>query len=101
MDLIRRGLPLSVSLALVAAPALRAESPRPIVLEVDAREAPKKILHARLAIPAAPGPMTLVYPEWIPGEHGPSGPIADLAGLKISAGGREVPWSRDPESMFA
>jgi len=101
MDRIRRGLPLCFGLVLVAAPGLRAQPPRPIALEVDAREAPKKIFHARLTIPAAPGPLTLVYPKWIPGEHGPSGPIADLAGLKMSAGGREVPWNRDPEDMFA
>ncbi|HXH28104.1 MAG TPA: M61 family peptidase [Candidatus Polarisedimenticolia bacterium] len=72
----------------------------PIVLQVDASEAPRKIFHARLTIPARPGPLTLLYPKWIPGEHGPSGPIADLAGLKISAGGRDIPWSRDLTDMF-
>lgn len=87
---------------LPAAPAQPAAArPAPIRLSVDAREAPRKILHARLALPVAPGPLTLLYPKWIPGEHGPSGPIANLAGLKLSAGGQPVAWRRDPGEMFA
>jgi len=71
-----------------------------ITLAVDATEAPRKIFHARLTIPAKPGPLTLLYPKWIPGEHGPSGPIADLAGLRISAGGKPIPWRRDTTDMY-
>lgn len=74
---------------------------QPIVLEVDAREAPRKILHARLTIPVTPGPLTLSYPKWLPGEHGPTGPIVNLAGLKVSAGGQTLSWQRDPVEMYA
>lgn len=74
---------------------------RSITLSVDAREAPRKILHATLSIPVAPGPLTLVYPKWIPGEHGPTGPIVNLAGLKFTAGGRTVAWQRDLTDMYA
>jgi predicted metalloprotease with PDZ domain len=81
---------------------LAAQSPpAPIRLFVDETAAPQKILHASLVIPAAPGPLTLFYPKWIPGEHIPDGPIADLAGLKFTAGGKPVPWRRDLEDMFA
>src|SRR5216684_3574548 len=73
----------------------------PIVLRVDATEAPRKIYHAELNIPAAPGPMTLFYPKWIPGEHAPTGPITDLSGLKISAGGQPLQWKRDSVELFA
>src|SRR5512135_2146285 len=73
----------------------------PITIFVDATEAPRKILHATLTIPAQPGPLTLVYPKWIPGEHGPDGPVNDLAGLKFSAGGKEIAWRRDLVDMFA
>jgi len=62
---------------------------------VDATEAPRKIFHARLRIPASPGTLTLYYPKWIPGEHAPDGPINDLAGLKFSAGGQTLKWRRD------
>jgi predicted metalloprotease with PDZ domain len=63
---------------------------------VDARDISRRILHARLEIPATPGPLTLLYPKWIPGEHAPTGPITDLVGLKMSAGGQTIAWRRDP-----
>ncbi|MFN2529873.1 MAG: M61 family metallopeptidase [Pyrinomonadaceae bacterium] len=75
--------------------------PAPILIDVDATDAPRKILHAKLTFPAKPGPITLLYPKWIPGEHGPTGPVTDLAGLKISGGGRSLPWRRDDVEMYA
>jgi len=73
----------------------------PIVLTVDARDASRRILHATLKIAARPGPLTLLYPKWIPGEHGPTGPIVDVAGLKMSAAGQPVSWRRDPIDNYA
>src|ERR1041384_8872847 len=73
----------------------------PITLSVDATEAPRKLFHARLTIPVNPGPLTLVYPKWIPGEHGPTGPIINLAGLKFVANGKTIPWRRDDVEMYA
>jgi predicted metalloprotease with PDZ domain len=73
----------------------------PIQLAVDARDAPRKIFHARMTFPARAGEMTLVYPKWIPGEHGPTGPIDDVAGLKFTAGGQTLVWHRDPVDMYA
>src|SRR5580658_9582033 len=70
-------------------------------LRVDATDASRHILHASMNIPAKPGPMTLLYPEWIPGEHGPTGPVVDLVGLKITAGGKTIPWARDAVNMYA
>ena len=72
-----------------------------VTVAVDAREAPRRILHAKLTIPTAPGHLRLVYPKWIPGEHGPTGPITDIAGLAIEAAGRPIPWHRDPLEMYA
>ena len=66
-----------------------------ITISVDASTAPRKLFHAQLHIPAAPGTLTLYYPKWIPGEHGPTGPIQDLTGLKFTAGGKTLQWRRD------
>jgi len=75
---------------------MAAGAPAPqITLSVDATDAPRKIFHVRLTIPAKPGSLTLYYPKWIPGEHGPTGPIQDVAGLKFTAGGKTLPWRRD------
>jgi predicted metalloprotease with PDZ domain len=54
-----------------------------------------------MTIPVKPGPLTLLYPQWIPGEHGPTGPIENLVGLKFSSGGNSIPWRRDDVNMFA
>ena len=59
------------------------------------------MLHASLSIPVQPGPLTLIYPKWIPGEHGPTGPIDNLAGIVILANGNELSWRRDDVNMFA
>ncbi|MEO8225519.1 MAG: M61 family peptidase [Gammaproteobacteria bacterium] len=80
--------------------ALAAAPPR-MQLEVDAREAPRRILHAKLTIAVAPGPLTLVYPKWLPGTHGPTGPILDLVGIRMSAAGQPVAWRRDSVDLYA
>ncbi len=84
----------AAAILLALSAAAGGASSTPISIAVDASEAPRRIFHARLTIPAAPGPLTLVYPKWLPGEHGPTGPIADLAGLRITAGGQAVAWKR-------
>jgi len=84
-----------LAIALVS-PVFAAGSPAPHVsVFVDATETPRKIFHARMTIPAKPGTLTLYYPKWIPGEHGPTGPIEDLAGLKFTANGQTLSWRRD------
>ena len=109
-----RGFPLILAFALAVsvaapsepstvAPPLAAEAPggsRAVTLDLDAGDVARKILHAKLVIPARPGPMTLYYPKWIPGEHGPTGPVTDVAGLKFSAGGKSIAWKRDDAEMF-
>ncbi len=72
----------------------------PITLIVDATDAPRGILHARLRVPASPGKLTLFYPKWIPGEHMPDGPINNLTALKFSSNGRPLDWRRDDDDMF-
>jgi predicted metalloprotease with PDZ domain len=86
--------------------AARAQTSSPIRLNVDVSDAPRKILHAEETMPITAGEQTLVYPKWIPGEHGPTGPIDDLAGLVITANGQTangqpIPWRRDEVDMYA
>ena len=72
----------------------------PIRLTVDATHAPEKILHAQLQIPVTAGEVKLVFPKWIPGEHGPTGPISDLTGLKFVANGQRLAWRRNLDEMY-
>jgi predicted metalloprotease with PDZ domain len=70
-------------------------------LLVDATDAPRNILHSTLTIPVNAGATTLVYPKWIPGNHRPTGPIQNLLGLHIKAGGKELEWQRDLVDMYS
>jgi len=73
----------------------------PIILQVDARDVTRGIQHAHLAIPVRPGPLTLAYPKWIPGEHAADGPLTQLVALQITSGGRVVAWRRDSLDPFS
>ena len=52
-------------------------------------------------IPAPAGPLTLLYPRWIPGTHSPENNIAALAGLTLQAGQTELAWQRDTVDVSA
>jgi predicted metalloprotease with PDZ domain len=90
---------LGLSLLLVAAGQSKAQT-SPILLHVDLRDAPRHLLHAHLEIPVSSGPLTLEYPEWIPGDHRPTGPIDNLAGIFVRANGQDLPWRRDEVDMY-
>ncbi len=76
-------------------------APGPITVEVDATNLGQRIMRVRETIPVAPGKLTLLYPEWLPGNHAPRGPIDKLAGIQFSAGGQKLAWKRDPADVYA
>ncbi|HEY7215943.1 MAG TPA: M61 family peptidase [Thermoanaerobaculia bacterium] len=95
---IRASLWTAALLALALAAGAAAQT---ATVELDAREAPRHVLHAHMVLPAQPGPLTLLYPKWIPGEHGPTGPLNGVVNLRFHSQGRELAWRRDPLEMFA
>jgi predicted metalloprotease with PDZ domain len=96
--------PLPILVAIVAFVLIFAEpvflAGEPITLTVDATQVPRKLIHAKLVMPVQPGPLTIYYPKWLPGAHGPDGPITDLTGLKFEADGKAIPWRRDLLDVF-
>ena len=94
---VRSLLFLALVLVLTASAALADEA---IQVTVDATRTQQKMLHTHLVMPVKPGPLTLYYPKWIPGEHGPDGPIANLTGLNFEANGQTIPWLRDLLDVF-
>jgi predicted metalloprotease with PDZ domain len=73
-----------------------------IELHVDASNVAQKIFRVRERIPVKPGPLTLLYPEWLLGAHAPAdGSLAQFAGLILSAEGHSIEWRRDPLNMHA
>ncbi len=72
----------------------------PIQITADLSEAPRKLYHAEVEIPVTPGPLTLITPEWIPGNHRPTGPVADITGVAFTANGQTLPWRRDDTNLY-
>ncbi len=76
--------------------------PGTIKLFVDATDTDRRIIRVKQSIPVdKAGPFTLLYPEWLPGNHAPRGPVDKVAGLVITAGGQRVDWTRDPVEVYA
>jgi predicted metalloprotease with PDZ domain len=92
----------TMRLSIIAlAAAMSALGQAPVRLHVDATDAPRRLFHVRMTMPVNPGPVTLLYPQWIPGEHAPTGPITNLVGLKVQSGEQTIAWKRDDVNMFA
>jgi predicted metalloprotease with PDZ domain len=97
-NLSRRAVLAVLALALYVHSAIAAES---MTVRADLTEAPRGLIRGALSLPVKPGPLTLVYPQWIPGYHSPIGPITDLSGVKFTANGKPVTWRRDLVDMYA
>ena len=81
--------------------AEKAAAPRiPIQITADLSEAPRKLYHAEVDLPVTEGPLTLITPEWIPGNHRPTGPAEDITGVVFSIDGKAIPWRRDDENLY-
>ncbi len=94
------GLPTLGHAAPPDSPIPSAQNPT-MTLAVDATEAARHILHVQMDIPASAGALTLVYPKWLPGEHAPNGPIANVSGVVFTSGGQTLVWNRDLVDMYA
>lgn len=75
-------------------------TPQPaMTVRVDATNTAQWIFQVHATIPAAPGPLRLLYPRWIPGHHGPTGDVAQLAGLTVRVGGKRLLWTRATDDL--
>lgn len=79
--------------------------PGTIALQLDVTNLAQRIfqVHEHIPVnqPLAGHQLTLLYPQWIPGNHSPTGPISLLAGLQFNAAGKRLVWHRDPLDMYA
>jgi predicted metalloprotease with PDZ domain len=74
--------------------------PGMLTIDIDLRSAPRRIFRMHEMIPVKPGPLTLYYPKWPLPDHAPDGAIANIAGLIITANGKQLPWRRDVDDMY-
>ena len=90
-----------VAFAQVPVPLADHDFPGTIQLAVDATDLSRRVYQVRERIPVQPGPLKLWYPQWIPGNHAPTGPINQFAGLVITGNGQRIEWRRDPLDVYA
>ncbi len=84
----------------IAAPKDRAY-PGEIHLAVDASDLERRVVRVHETLSGVRPDTVLLYPKWLPGTHAPEGPIDRLAGIKITANGAPVTWTRDPVDVYA
>ena len=70
--------------------------PGTMTVAVDATDLDHRLFAIHETLDVAPGPLTLLFPRWLPGDHGPYGKPGRLAGLVIRANGQRLDWQRDP-----
>nr|WP_303683548.1 peptidase M61 [Brevundimonas naejangsanensis] len=93
----------ALPVALAPIPAAKDEAyPGVIKLHVDATDIDRRLIQVRQTIPVSgPGPLILFYPQWIPGQHGPVGPVANVGGLTFTANGQRLEWVRNTVQPWA
>jgi predicted metalloprotease with PDZ domain len=90
---------LFAALCLLGSTAAQAQN-APIALLVDASDAPvTSIVHVHETLPVSGSEADLAYPRWVPGEHGPNGPLENVPGIRVAAAGRVLEWQRDLADM--
>jgi predicted metalloprotease with PDZ domain len=72
----------------------------PIKIIANLTDAPRRLYHAEVYLPVKAGPLDLITPQWIPGEHRPTGPVEDITGVEFTANGKKLAWRRDDVNMY-
>jgi predicted metalloprotease with PDZ domain len=95
-------LAASAQLGVAATPAPQDRPfPGAIELSVTASDTERRIVHVHESLDGISGETVLLFPKWLPGTHAPEGAIDRLAGLRFSAGGNTLRWTRDPLDVYA
>jgi predicted metalloprotease with PDZ domain len=72
----------------------------PIQITADLSDASRKLFHAEVDLPVTEGPLTVITPKWIPGDHRPTGPVDGITGVVFTANGQTLPWRRDDVDLY-
>ena len=75
--------------------------PGEIQLAADASDNSRRIVHVHETVSGLGPDSVLLYPKWLPGTHAPEGPIDRIAGIRMTAKGTPVSWTRDPVDVYA
>jgi predicted metalloprotease with PDZ domain len=97
-----RSLPQATPAPAPIAPPQDVAYPGTLHLDVDATDAMRGIHHIHETIPVrGMKQLTLLFPQWVPGDPVPPNVLDKVAGLVFSVGGKRLPWRRDPVEQAA
>jgi len=104
----RSALAALIAVSLVPAAFANRQAPAPtdtaypgtIKIAVDATDLTRRIFRVTEEMPVVAGPLSLHYPQWLPGSHSPSGPIDKLAGLVITANRKRLSGKPRPADLY-
>lgn len=91
---------LPVLLAATFATSATLAQNAPIKITADLTEAPRHLYHAEIDLPVHAGPVTFITPQWIPGNHGPTGEANQIVGVVFTGNGKTLAWRRDDVNLY-
>ncbi len=99
-----KSAPVAVDVA--DATPVPADTPWPggtIELAIDASDTRRGLYRVTetIPVPAGTGELTLLYPEWLPGNHAARGPISLVSDIRFTVDGKPAQWLRDPLDVYA
>ena len=96
--------PIAVPLSQLVPDAADVPYPGGVIgLAIDATDVTRGVYRVTETIPVAAGTreLTLMFPQWLPGKHGPRGSVAELAAITFETGGQKLAWKRDTVEVNA
>ena len=102
--LANNSAPMAVPLSHLVPDAVDVPYPGGVIgLAIDATDVTRGVYRVTETIPVAAGSreLTLLFPLWLPGNHGPRGSVAELAAITFEANGQKLVWKRDTVEVNA
>ncbi|MFC4293702.1 M61 family metallopeptidase [Novosphingobium tardum] len=98
-----RSTPAALPIAETIPVAQDVAYPGTIALDIDATDVVRGLYRVTETIPVKPGTsdLVLLLPRWLPGNHSPTGNVAQVNDIRFFAGNKPLAWKRDPVDVFA
>ncbi len=98
-----RSRPVAQAIAQTIPVAQDVAYPGTMELAIDATDVVRGLYRVTQTIPVALGTrdLVLLLPQWLPGNHAPTGNTALINDLRFTAGGKPLTWRRDPVDVYA
>ena len=100
---VPRTAPMAVPIAQTIPAAQDVPYPGTMDLDIDATDVTRGVYRVTQTIPVKPGTadLVLLLPQWLPGNHSPTGNPAQINDIRFSANGKPLTWKRDTVDVFA